>query len=82
MQIDTNKPSHTGKGTRTPSRKAITFLMVTAFLNAMGIGILGPVLPFIVQRYTGNPNTLATVIGCLAWAARSGYCSSAELSMG
>ena len=65
MQIDTNKPSHTGKGTRTPSRKAITFLMVTAFLNAMGIGILGPVLPFIVQRYTGNPNTLATVIGWL-----------------
>ena len=65
MQIDTNKPSHTGKGTRTPSRKAVTFLVVTAFLNAMGIGILGPVSPFIVQRYTGNPNTLATVVGWL-----------------
>jgi len=65
VQIDTNKPSHTGKGIRTPSRKAITFLVVTAFLNAMGIGILGPVLPFIVQHYTGNPNTLATVVGWL-----------------
>jgi MFS transporter, DHA1 family, tetracycline resistance protein len=50
---------------RTPGRKASTFLMVTAFLNTMGFGVLSPVLPFIVQRYLSNQQSLATVVGWL-----------------
>ena len=50
---------------RKAGRKAITFLVVTAFLNTMGIGILGPVGPFIVQHYVSNQNVLATVVGWL-----------------
>lgn len=51
--------------TRKAGRKAITFLIVTAFLNTMGIGILGPVGPFIVQHYVSNQNVLATVVAWL-----------------
>jgi predicted MFS family arabinose efflux permease len=50
---------------RKAGRKAITFLVVTAFLNTMGIGILGPIGPFIVQHYVSNQNVLATVVGWL-----------------
>ena len=49
-----------------PSRQAIIFLMVTAFLSTMGIGIFSPVLPFIVQRYVSDQNNLATAVGWLA----------------
>src|SRR5258708_2783962 len=55
----------TSSATRKAGRKAITFLVVTAFLNTMGIGILGPVGPFIVQHYVSNQNVLASVVGWL-----------------
>lgn len=48
-----------------PGRKAVTFLVVTAFLNTMGFGVLSPVLPFIVQRYISDQHSLATVVGWL-----------------
>lgn len=53
------------RSTRAPGRKAITFLVVTAFLNTMGYGVLSPVLPFIVQRYISDQQSLATVVGWL-----------------
>jgi MFS transporter, DHA1 family, tetracycline resistance protein len=46
-----------------PSRFALGVLIVTAFLNAVGIGLVSPLLPFIVQRYMRDPNALATTIG-------------------
>jgi DHA1 family tetracycline resistance protein-like MFS transporter len=62
---DATEPNLEGQSTRTPGRQTITFLVVTAFLNTMGAGILSPVLPFIVQQYVGNQHTLATVVGWL-----------------
>lgn len=34
----------TGKGT-------VSFILLTSFLNLVGIGIIGPVIPFVVERY-------------------------------
>jgi DHA1 family tetracycline resistance protein-like MFS transporter len=42
------------------------FLMMTAFLNTMGVGIFLPVLAFIVQEYLRDQNTLAIAVGWLA----------------
>jgi MFS transporter, DHA1 family, tetracycline resistance protein len=53
------------RSVRTPGRQAVTFLVVTAFLNTMGFGVLSPVLPFIVQRYMSDQHTLAIVVGWL-----------------
>lgn len=53
-------PAHTK-----PSQAAVLFMMLTAFLSTMGIGIVSPVLPFIVQHYLPNQDNLATVIGWL-----------------
>src|SRR5690348_14228893 len=48
-----------------PSRGTIWFLMCTVFLNALGLTIIGPVMPFIVQQYLGGPHDLAAVVGWL-----------------
>lgn len=48
-----------------PSQAALFFMLLTAFLSTMGIGIISPVLPFIVQQYLPNQDTVATVIGWL-----------------
>jgi DHA1 family tetracycline resistance protein-like MFS transporter len=58
-------PQHQ-KHARTPIPRRIFFLMVISFLSTMGIGIVNPVLPFIVQPYVANPNDLATVVGWLS----------------
>lgn len=49
------------------SNKALIFILITAFLNLMGIGIIIPVLPFIVQStlHTTDPNTVALYVGWL-----------------
>ena len=52
-----------GKGL---NRKILVFLLVTIFLNMMGMTIIGPVLPFIVQHHLSNQNNLAAVIGWLS----------------
>lgn len=52
-------------GTTTPSRAAVLFMMMTAFLSTMGIGIISPVLPFLVQQYLPNQDNVATLIGWL-----------------
>lgn len=39
-------------------------LLVTVFLNTMGMTVIGPVVPFLVQRYVGEQQ-LAVVVGWL-----------------
>jgi DHA1 family tetracycline resistance protein-like MFS transporter len=70
MENDSNSPDTTElstevDSTRAVGSKAMIFLVVTALLNTMGIGILSPVLPFIVQQYLSNQNNLAIVVGWL-----------------
>jgi len=62
---DATEPHPEAPSSRTPGRSTITFLVVTAFLNTMGAGILSPILPFIVRQYIGNEHTLAVVVGWL-----------------
>lgn len=50
---------------QSPGRLAVIFLMVTAFLSTMGIGIIGPVLPFIVEQYLPDATNVATMMGWL-----------------
>jgi MFS transporter, DHA1 family, tetracycline resistance protein len=47
-----------------PSRKTLLFLAVMAFLNTMGMTIIGPVVPFMTLQHLSNPNNLAIVV---AW---------------
>ena len=47
-----------------PPRNTLVFLLCTVFLNALGITVIGPVLPFIVQQYVADAD-LASVIGSL-----------------
>ncbi len=63
---DPSTPQSPGEAARAPSRSALAILIVMAFLNAVGIGLVNPVLPFIVQGYTNDPRNLATTIGWLA----------------
>lgn len=65
---DMAEPNPDAKSSRATGRKAISFLLVTAFLNTMGFGVLSPVLPFLVQRYISDQHTLATVVGWLVTA--------------
>jgi DHA1 family tetracycline resistance protein-like MFS transporter len=39
--------------------------MVTVFLSTMGIGIITPIEPFLVQRYVSSPASLAVAVGWL-----------------
>jgi DHA1 family tetracycline resistance protein-like MFS transporter len=48
-----------------PDRKALAFILVTAFLNLMGVGLIGPVVPFLVQPYARTPGELAVAVGAL-----------------
>lgn len=49
----------------TPTRAAVLFMMITAFLSTMGFGIINPVLPFLVQQYLPDQDNVATIIGWL-----------------
>jgi DHA1 family tetracycline resistance protein-like MFS transporter len=48
------------------SRKTLLVLVMIAFLASMGMTILYPVLPFIVEKYIGNPEDLASMVGWLS----------------
>ena len=41
------------------------FILFTAFLSIMGIGLIIPVLPFIVGKYITHNNTIAIYVGLL-----------------
>jgi len=48
-----------------PKKVPLLFLLVTAFLFAMGISLVFPVLPYIVARYVPQVSQQAAVIGVL-----------------
>ncbi len=50
---------------KTLNRKAVFFLIFTAFLNAVGIGLVVPVVPFLVQGYT-SPVQVGEIVGALS----------------
>src|SRR5690242_7831680 len=50
---------------RKPNLQTTAFLVGTLFMSALGLTIVGPVLPFIVKPYLGNPDDLASVVGWL-----------------
>jgi DHA1 family tetracycline resistance protein-like MFS transporter len=45
--------------------KILFFLYATAFLTTMGMGLVGPVLPYLVGRFVGDPNALAGTVSAL-----------------
>jgi DHA1 family tetracycline resistance protein-like MFS transporter len=47
------------------TRKALIFIIVTAFLSTMGFGLINPVAPFIVARYVGSADNTGVVLGWL-----------------
>src|SRR5258708_6982174 len=48
-----------------PKRKAIIFILISAFLGSMGIGLLNPVAPFLVARYTNDSANAGIILGWL-----------------
>jgi len=51
-----------------PNPKAWLFALLTAFLSTMGISIIAPVVPFLVQPYVSDPKALALIVGALTSA--------------
>lgn len=45
--------------------KPFLFILFTAFLSILGIGIIIPVIPFIVAKYVKSPNEVAFYVGLL-----------------
>jgi len=50
------------EGSEAASKRALTFLFLTVFIDLVGVGILVPVAPYLVRRY----NTDAFAVGMLA----------------
>src|SRR5947199_2797008 len=48
------------------SRKTLFVLIMIPFLAAMGLTIVWPILPFIVDKYVSNPDDLASTVGWLS----------------
>ncbi|NWF70473.1 MAG: MFS transporter [Chloroflexi bacterium] len=44
-----------------PTRSTILFILITSLLNLAGIGIIGPVIPFLVERYTAQQDQALVV---------------------
>lgn len=57
--------AHSSPRLQRPSRSILLFMMIVAFLNTVGMGIVMPVLPFIVQQYVADQSGLATTLGWL-----------------
>ncbi|HJT57675.1 MAG TPA: MFS transporter [Ktedonobacteraceae bacterium] len=64
-EVPTTPTKDSGSTQSTPGRKALLFLMIMAFLNTMGMTIVGPVVPFITLQHLSNPNNLALVVSWL-----------------
>ena len=49
------------------TKSALVFLLFSAFLNMMGIGLIIPVIPFLVQQYLGGQPAVAVagIVGLL-----------------
>jgi DHA1 family tetracycline resistance protein-like MFS transporter len=46
-------------------RQSLIFILVTAFLNLAGVGLVGPVTKFLVEGYVSDPSGVAVVNGLL-----------------
>lgn len=46
-------------------RRSLIFILITAFLNLAGIGLVAPVTNFLVQRYVSDPGQIAIANGLL-----------------
>lgn len=44
---------------------AFVFLLATAFLGSMGIGLIGPVVPYLVEPYLADASRLGSTVGWL-----------------
>ncbi|GAC1617905.1 MAG: tetracycline resistance MFS efflux pump [Ktedonobacteraceae bacterium] len=64
-EVPTTHTEDAGGKKSAPGRKALLFLMVMAFLNTMGMTIVGPVVPFITLQHLSNANNLAIVVSWL-----------------
>ena len=60
-------------------RPAIAFICVTGFLDALGMGLVGPVLPRLIEGFTGSNASAGAWNGVLAalWAGMQFLCSPA-----
>jgi DHA1 family tetracycline resistance protein-like MFS transporter len=45
---------------------ALFFLQATAFLSAVGTGLVAPVIPFLAARFDGDPAHVASAVGLLS----------------
>ncbi len=61
----THLKSSGGKGI---DRKAMIFIIVTACLSSIGIGLISPVAPFLVSRYVSDASSAGLVLGWLTSA--------------
>ncbi len=61
------QPIHaeSAKSAKQPNRQAVLFIIVTAFLSSMGIGLISPVAPFLVARYVGDSSSAGVTLGLL-----------------
>ncbi len=55
-------PAESGAAPVRPSRSALTLIFATIFLDLLGVGILVPVIPFLVRRFESD----ALTVGMLA----------------
>jgi len=46
-------------------RRSLIFILITAFLNLAGIGLVAPVTKFLVERYVNDPGQVAIANGLL-----------------
>lgn len=50
---------------KTVDSKALAFGLISVFLFGIGFGIIAPVVPFLVQPYTSNPENQAIIVTLL-----------------
>lgn len=53
------------ENTFSPHKIKIAFILITMFLNFLGFSIIFPIVPFMVQRYVADPNSVAFYVGLL-----------------
>ena len=63
----THLKSSGGKGI---DRKAMIFIIVTACLSSIGIGLISPVAPFLVSRYVRDASSAGLVLGATVRGGR------------
>ncbi len=67
-----NKSARPTTSNTSVGRTSLVLLFVIAFLNAMGLTIIVPIIPFLTLHYLAHPNNLAVIVGWLT--ATYGLC--------